>query len=139
MNITTNFSIREFASPDTDLIPVPVIENIITVAHQLQILRDTLQVTLQPSEEIPIHVNSGFRTAEHNASLKNASPTSQHLQGKAADIWVPGVTPLELYNIIRVLMNERRMLLGGLGLYDTFVHYDIRGVRAIWDFRTKHG
>jgi len=28
---------------------------------------------------------------------------------------------------------------GGLGLYDSFVHYDVRGVKARWDFRKNKG
>jgi len=26
---------------------------------------------------------------------------------------------------------------GGLGLYNTFVHYDIRGTKARWDYTKK--
>lgn len=34
----------------------------------------------------PIKVNSGYRSAELNRVLPNASPTSQHTKGQAADI-----------------------------------------------------
>ena len=51
---------------------------------------------------------------------------SKHLVGKASDISVKGLTPLEVYNTIERLIKNGDMLQGGLGLYDTFVHYDIR-------------
>ena len=39
------------------------------------------------------------------------------------------MTPLEVYNAIEKLIDDGDMLQGGLGLYDSFVHYDIRGTR----------
>lgn len=43
----------------------------------------------------PIRINSGFRCAELNAAIRG-SPSSQHMTGDAADIDVPGMTPLEV-------------------------------------------
>ncbi|MFR3225275.1 MAG: D-Ala-D-Ala carboxypeptidase family metallohydrolase [Faecalibacterium sp.] len=37
-------------------------------------------------------MNSAFRTASHNAKQKKAVKYSQHLYGKAADIWIAGVS-----------------------------------------------
>ena len=39
--------------------------------------------------------------------------------------------------IIEDLIDFGVMLQGGLGLYDTFVHYDIRKTRARWDYSNK--
>lgn len=38
-----------------------------------------------------IIINSGFRSAEKNASLPNASKTSAHLTGRAIDLTVEGI------------------------------------------------
>jgi uncharacterized protein YcbK (DUF882 family) len=50
----------------------------------------------------------------------------------AADIKVKGLTPLEVYNAIEKLIADGKMKQGGLGLYRSWVHYDIRGVKARW-------
>ena len=47
----------------------------------LQPLRDELKM--------PIKINSGYRSQELNDYIKG-SPTSDHMAGKAADIYIPG-------------------------------------------------
>jgi len=59
---------------------------------------------------------------------------SQHLLAKASDIVVKNVSPKEVYNAIEKLIESGKMKQGGLGLYDSFVHYDVRGVRARWNY-----
>jgi uncharacterized protein YcbK (DUF882 family) len=63
--------------------------------------------------------------------------TSQHILGKAADIAIKGMPTEILYQHIEDAISNGEMLQGGLGLYDTFVHYDIRGTKARWDYRKK--
>ena len=46
--------------------------------------------------------------------------------------------PKKVYEAIEKLIDKGLMLEGGLGLYDTFVHYDIRGTQARWDKTTKN-
>ena len=53
----------------------------------------------------------------------------------AADIVMKNVTPLQTYKDIEYLINTGDMLQGGLGLYNSFVHYDIRRTKARWDYR----
>ena len=74
---------------------------------------------------------------EYNNSIKGSSKKSQHILGKAADISIKGLSPLEVYNVIERLIENGDMLQGGLGLYDSFIHYDIRGERARWDYQKK--
>ena len=61
----------------------------------------------------------------------------RHILGKAADIVVSGIKTGFLYQYIEDAISNGEMLQGGLGLYDTFVHYDIRGTKARWDYRKK--
>lgn len=52
----------------------------------------------------PLMVTSGYRTAAHNASLKNSSPKSAHLIGRAVDIYaVPGKRMPDLIALARQL------------------------------------
>jgi uncharacterized protein YcbK (DUF882 family) len=128
MKLTENFKLKEFQSKDGAPMPQEVFENIVKLANQLQFLRNHLKN--------PIKINSAYRSPEHNARVGGV-PNSQHVKGKAADIVVKGMSTVELYNTVEKLISSGDMLEGGLGLYDSFVHYDIRGERKRWDKRSK--
>ena len=122
--MTKNFKIKEFECKCECDMPLEVYENIIKLASQLQFLRDYTGR--------PITINSAYRCPEHNAKV-GGSKTSQHLLGKAADITIQSLKPAEVYALIEDLIDMGHMLQGGLGLYDTFVHYDIRKTKARWN------
>ena len=77
-----------------------------------------------------VNINSAFRTASHNAKQKKASKYSQHLYGKAADIWIAGVPVDTLAAYAETLLPDR----GGIGRYysDNFVHVDVRAAKSRW-------
>lgn len=126
MKLTKNFSKKEFDSKDGSEMPQDVLVNIQKLANQLQVLRDYLGKS--------ISINSAYRSPSHNKSVGGAK-NSQHLYGKASDIKVNGMTTKQVYDAIELLINQGDILQGGLGIYNTFVHYDIRGARSRWDFR----
>lgn len=128
MKISVNFEKSEFDSHDGGVMPVDVFLNVVKLANQLQRVRDELNRTVK--------VNSGYRSPEHNKKIGGV-PDSQHVFGRAADIVVDGVSPKKVFETIETLISRGDMLQGGLGLYDNFVHYDIRGIRSRWDFRKK--
>lgn len=61
---------------------------------------------------------------------KHASHYSQHLYGKAADIWIAGVSVDTLAAYVETLLPNR----GGIGRYynDNFVHVDVRTAKSRW-------
>lgn len=132
--MTKNFNLSEFQCKGSCKdcgeckMPQEVYDNIVKLAQQLQLLRDYIGK--------PININSAYRSLEHNARV-GGSKKSQHLLGKASDITIKGHKPTEVYKIIEGLIDDGEMLQGGLGLYDTFVHYDIRRTKARWDYRKK--
>lgn len=126
--MTKNFKLKEFECNDGSKMPLEVYENVIKLANQLQFLREYTGR--------PISINSAYRSPEHNAKV-GGSKTSQHLLGKAADITIQSLKPAEVFMIIEELIDMGHMLQGGLGLYDTFVHYDIRKTKARWDYTKK--
>lgn len=128
MKLTKNFSKSEFDSKDGAEMPHEILLNVIKLAHSLQKLRDEL--------DAPITINSGYRSPSHNKKVGGAV-ASRHLTGRAADIDVKGFTSEYVARTIEQLILSGDMIQGGIGIYDTFVHYDIRGVRARWDFRNK--
>ena len=121
--ITTNFSLEEFKCKDGSDIPNDALLNIVQLAKQLQVLRDYL--------DKPIQINSGYRSPKYNKKIGGVK-NSQHIKGKASDITVKGMTPKEVALVIEGLIEKGKMLQGGLGVYSTFVHYDIRGTKARW-------
>tara|TARA_R110002049_G_scaffold230684_4_gene402817 strand:- start:249 stop:629 length:381 start_codon:yes stop_codon:yes gene_type:complete len=126
--MTKNFSKEEFDCNDGSEMPINVYHNMVKVANQLQTLRDYIGK--------PIQVNSAWRSEEYNASIGGVK-NSQHIMGRAADIVIKGMTPIEVSKIIEELVGKGDMLQGGLGIYSSFVHYDIRGTKARWDYSKK--
>lgn len=123
MKLTRNFNLNEFASKDGADMPPEVFKNVVLVAKNLQVLRDFVGQ--------PIKVNSGYRSPAHNKSIGGASK-SQHVKGKAADIVIKGHKPEVVAEIIIELIKDGKMSQGGIGVYNTFTHYDIRGTAARW-------
>ena len=126
--MTKNFSKEEFDCNDGSEMPINIYHNMVKVANQLQTLRNFLNK--------PIHINSAYRSEEYNASIGGVS-NSQHIMGRAADIVIKGITPIEVSEVIEDLIKKGDMLQGAIGIYSSFVHYDIRGTKARWDYSKK--
>ena len=76
-------------------------------------LRDLVYYVLDPIRDnfrLPVTVNSGFRCQELNKALGSKS-TSQHTQGKAADIEIVTVSNLDLAKWIRDNMDFDQLIL----------------------------
>ena len=121
--LTENFSLQEFQCKDGSDIPNEYLPNVIQLANNLQVLRDFIKK--------PITINSGYRSPKHNVKIGGVK-NSQHLVAKASDIRVEGITPKELAKVIESLIKDGKMQQGGIGVYPTFLHYDIRGTKARW-------
>lgn len=118
--ITPHFKVREFACSDGS--------DVVFVAPSLVDILEAIRVHFGR----PVTVTSGYRTVSYNAGLKNSSKKSQHCNGLAADIKVEGHTPLEVYDYACSLLGDH----GGVGIYNTFVHVDVRAVKSRFDYRT---
>lgn len=128
MSLTSNFKKSEFECNCGCEMPDEVFFNIEKLANQLQYIRDFI--------ELPIGITNAYRCRSHNKAVGGVS-NSQHILGKAADLQVKGISTEELYKVIDTLAEYNHVMQGGLGLYDTFVHYDIRAKETRWDNRTK--
>lgn len=80
--------------------------------------------------DAPLDTTSGHRTARHNSRLEGAAKASLHIEGRAWDGRMPGVSP--------AIMSESAKYLrgGGVGLYvdRKFVHVDDGRLRS-WSGR----
>lgn len=75
-----------------------------------------------------VSITSAYRTDAYNARVKDSSKKSKHCEGLAADIQVAGHTPREVYDYACQLLGNH----GGVGIYDTFVHVDVRANKSRW-------
>lgn len=126
MKLTINFNLSEFQSKDGSTMPSSVLINIKQLANALQTIRGSIGV--------PLNINSAYRSPEHNKRV-GGSLKSQHLLGKAADLSNSKLPPAQLAEVIEELISGGYIPEGGIGIYNTFVHYDIRGTKARWDNR----
>jgi uncharacterized protein YcbK (DUF882 family) len=123
MQLTTNFSLNEFACKDGTPVPDELKSNVQALAEQLQILRDYLNE--------PIHINSGYRTPAYNKKI-GGKPNSYHMKAMAADITVKSKTPKQLASVVEMLIANGTLKIGGIGVYNGFIHVDTRKVKARW-------
>lgn len=84
-----------------------------------------------------VSVHSGYRTRSYNAKVGGAS-NSFHIYSahdgndQAADISCAKGSPREWHATLNSIRNRKRNGNGGLGLYSSFVHVDIRDYKADW-------
>ena len=114
-----NFKVKEFAcndGADTVLISDDLV-------GLLQNIRDHFGAA--------VTINSAYRTESYNKKIGGATK-SQHVNGTAADIVVKGATPLEVAQYVEHIMPDS----GGIGVYQSFTHVDVRTSRSRWDNRS---
>lgn len=106
--VSDHFRLHEFACSDgTDLVLIHP-----SLLEGLEDLRSALG-------DLPMTINSGYRTFAYNASVRNSNPRSRHQYGLAADIVVRSTLPEE------VAREAERLRFGGIGRYDGFTHVDV--------------
>lgn len=116
VKLSNNFKANEFRCKDNS--------DVIFIAPALV---DILQA-IRNHYGKAVNINSAYRTPAYNKKVGGAT-YSQHLYGTAADIRINGVKPKDLAAYIETLMPNY----GGIGIYPTFVHVDIRKVKSRWN------
>lgn len=119
--ITEHFRVYEFACTDGS--------DVVFISQALVEILEAIRTHFGAA----VTVNSGYRTVSYNASVKGSAKKSKHMYGLAADIRVAGHTPKEVYDYACSLLGDH----GGGGIYDTFVHVDVRAEKSRFDYRTK--
>jgi uncharacterized protein YcbK (DUF882 family) len=119
IQISKNFKMSEFECTHPDHRHTRIDEELL---DKLQQLRDRL--------EVPLIINSAYRCPERNKQVDGAE-YSQHLYGKAVDISLHTI-PLQIEEIKRI---AKQIGFRGIGLYNTFIHLDVRHRPAEWDNR----
>ena len=84
-----------------------------------------------------VHINSGYRAVSYNRKI-GGEPNSFHIypahdgNDQAADITCRNGNPRQWHAFLNGIRNKKRGGRGGLGLYSSFVHVDIRDYKADW-------
>ena len=116
VRLSKNFTVKEFACSDgTDTVFISL-----ALVNLLQKIRDHFGKA--------VIINSAYRTEAHNKAIGGAT-YSQHKYGLAADIHINGVTPKEIAAYVETLMPSS----GGIGIYKSFTHVDVRWVKSRWN------
>lgn len=113
--LSKNFRVKEFACKDGSD-PIFISPELVEV---LQKIRDHFGKA--------VVINSAYRTAQYNKKVDGAT-YSQHLYGTAADIKISGVKPADVAAYAETLLPNT----GGIGIYPTFTHVDVRAVKSRW-------
>lgn len=119
MRLSPYFHIEEFRCHDGTPVPDELLGNLTRLVHTLDIIR--------LAAGVPLNVISGYRTMAHNVAVGGAR-SSTHLTAEGADIRPGrGLSPDELHTLILTHFKHKRLPdLGGVGIYPSWVHVDIR-------------
>lgn len=113
--LSKNFKVKEFRCKDNS-------DTIFVAPKLVELLQEAREHFKKP-----INITSGYRTESYNTKVGGAT-YSQHKYGTAADVYINGISPKKLYE----WFDEKLSGTGGVGLYSTFVHVDVREEKARW-------
>ncbi len=106
----------ELACKDGNPVPQEFYPNAEAICKRADKLRELLGV--------PLHVNSGYRTAAYNKHV-GGKPHSEHLTASALDLRCHEWTPAQMADLYEGLIRLGIVPDGGIGRYDSFIHIDI--------------
>ena len=116
VKLSANFKVAEFACKDgSDTVFIS--QGLVTV---LQKIREHFGK--------PVIITSAYRNDAYNKKVGGAD-YSQHKYGMAADIYISGVSPATIAGFVETIMPNT----GGIGIYSSFVHVDVRTACARWN------
>ena len=114
--LSTNFRVKEFACTDGSD-PIFVDSELVKV---LQKIRTHFGKS--------VTITSAYRTPTKNKAC-GGSTYSQHLYGRAADVKISGISPKKVAAYAETILKNK----GGIGIYSTFIHIDVRGTKSRWN------
>ena len=125
-----NFNISEFFSNSAGVTSHPFNNDLILAVQAIRTLA-----------KVPVHITSTYRTSAHNLAIGGASK-SQHLTGNAVDWTISDREVLsKIQDELRIYKHNHPAIksigVGGIGIYDTFVHFDMGGAGRFWDEKKK--
>lgn len=117
--LSRNFKVKEFACKDGS--------DVVFIAPKLVVILQSIRDYYNK----PVTINSGYRTPTYNKKVGGVT-FSQHTYGMAADIVVKGEKPEDVASVARKFLGDNK---GGVGIYSTFTHVDVRETPTTFDYR----
>lgn len=114
--LSENFKVKEFSCNDGS--------DVIFIANELVEVLQKIRNHFGKS----VNINSAYRTPAYNKKIGGAN-YSQHLYGTAADIKISGINPKDIAKYAETLLSGT----GGIGIYNNFVHVDVRKQKSRWN------
>lgn len=115
--VSANFKVKEFACKDGS--------DIVIISPELVKLLQAIRSHFGKA----VTITSGYRTVNYNTKVSGSSAESKHCMGLASDIKISGVSPKTVAGYVETIMPNS----GGIGIYSTFVHVDVRTDKARWN------
>jgi hypothetical protein len=116
MYLSPNFTIAEMTvSQEAVRRGIPNLPKQEHIANLQKLCNEILE-PLREKIGRPIVVTSGFRSEAVNKFV-GGSKTSDHMEGKAADIIVPGMTPLQVCQVIATINLPYRQCINEFGAW----------------------
>lgn len=122
--LSTNFALSEFTNIERSKLPIDVLNNLVIVASRLELIR-------KYTGSRALYISSGYRDKDHN-KLVGGAINSKHIYGKAVDIYSGHLKSIDLYICIMQMVSSKILVAGGVGLYISHVHFDIRSSLVLW-------
>lgn len=131
-DISRNLSRYEFECPcgcETDTVDYELVEVLQRTVNDFQVM--------YPDYDVAIHINSGCRCPDYNATIDGASPNSKHTIYRAADFYLydkksqAHIDDDKVYEYLDKIYATRF----GIGRYNGRTHLDTRSTKARWDSR----
>lgn len=78
-----------------------------------------MELSRRAGQEVPLMLNSGYRTPQRNATIRGAARNSFHIYGRASDFWARGMA----HSTVQLVSGSTAGV-GGMGRYAGFTHID---------------
>ena len=123
MNLSKHFTLEEFCHSQTaSRLGIDNTPNDSQIQSMVDLCNNVLEVVRVHFDK-PVVIDSGFRCPQLNVAIPNSSTTSQHCIGEAADIIIPGVQLIDVFNYIKDNLDFDQVI-----FELTWVHVSFRSV-----------
>lgn len=141
MQLSKHFTLSEFLQSETaDKLGINNALDIVWDSYIVGNLENLCRWTLEPIRHkvgCPVHVSSGYRCSRLNEAV-GGSPTSDHREGLAADIYFDGFAE-KWYEVVMLLVCNTCIPFDQLIVYRNFLHIGIGRAmrRQVLDYRNR--
>ena len=144
LQITKHLRVRDFVSHDKQKTWPRYAAVSPRLLDKLELVVSEIQRWHGSEVELALDVRSGFRSPDHNRTIRRAARDSRHQYGDAADVAIDAngdgkfsASDVQMLGLaVEIVELKHPHLSGGLGMYSRgrtpYVHIDTRGKKSRW-------